>query len=312
MPAAANRIAPSGEARSAVNSRPMRTSPMLLACSATPMHWAIRLSVRDNMPAAPSMRWPCSPRAKPSRRLPKRQSSPSREPTKPLVSRDNPASVLRNHRSLLMRLFIAAALASLLSVPAGAATLHEYGGLALSAAGDRLASLESDAVADSTKRAHSRIVVRSVANGRVLATIDPCADCDYSNLTFAPDGRLAFIERSKGKKDGTQLMLAGAGAPVKVATIHGIAQEPRFSPDGRRIALLVTIGARKEAGATQAGIRQVGEIGETNDEQRIAVVPTSGGTITPVSPADGYVYEYDWTPDGTGLVVTSALGNGDN
>jgi dipeptidyl aminopeptidase/acylaminoacyl peptidase len=211
-----------------------------------------------------------------------------------------------------MRLFIAAALGSLISMPAGAATLHEYGGLALSAAGDRVASLESDAVADSTKRAHSRIVVRSVANGRVLATIDPCADCDYSNLTFAPDGRLAFIERSNGKKGSTQLMLAGAGAPAKVATIAGIAQEPRFSPDGRRIALLVTIGARKEAGATQAGIRQVGEIGQTNDEQRIAIVPTSGGTITPVSPADRYIYEYDWTPDGAGFVVTSALGNGDN
>ena len=31
-----------------------------------------------------------------------------------------------------------------------------------------------------------------------------------------------------------------------------------------------------------------------------------------VSPADRYVYEYDWTPDGSGFVVTSALGNGDN
>src|SRR5438270_5119803 len=312
MPAGESRIARSGAARSAVSARPTRTSTTRPICSVRPTHSPIRLSVRDNMPAAPWMHWRCSPPARPSRRSPKRQSSPSREPTKPLVSRNNPASVLQHHRSLLMRLFTAAALAFLLSVPAGAATMHEYGGLALSAAGDRVASLESDAVADSTKRTHSRIVVRSVANGRVLATIDPCADCDYSNLTFAPDGRLAFIERSKGKKDGTQLMLAGAGAPVKVATIHGIAQEPRFSPDGRRIALLVTIGARKEAGATQAGIRQVGEIGETNDEQRIAVVPTSGGTITPVSPADGYVYEYDWTPDGTGLVVTSALGNGDN
>ena len=208
-----------------------------------------------------------------------------------------------------MRLSLATAICAFLSVPAGAATLHEYGGLVLSPAGDRIASVESDAVADSTKRAHGRIVVRSVADGRVLATIDPCPDCDYSNLAFAPDGRLAFIERAKGS---TQLMLAGAGAPVKVATIDGIGKGPRFSPDGRRIALLVTIGARKEAGATQAGIRQVGEIGETNDEQRIAIVPASGGTITPVSPADRYIYEYDWTPDGSGFVVTSALGNGDN
>ena len=208
-----------------------------------------------------------------------------------------------------MRLSLASAFCALLSMPAGAASLHEYGGLVMSPAGDRVASLESDVVADSTTRAHTKIVIRSVANGHVLATVDPCADCGYSDLSFSPDGRLAFIQRAKGS---TQLMIAGAGAPVKVATIDGIAQDPRFSPDGRRIAVLETIGARKEAGATQAGIRQVGEIGETNDEQRIAIVPTSGGALTPVSPADRYIYEYDWTPDGSGFVVTSALGNGDN
>ncbi len=100
-------------------------------------------------------------------------------------------------------------------------------------------------------------------------------------------------------------MLAGAGAPVKVATHRGHRPGPALLADGRRIALLVTVGARKEAGATQAGVRQVGEIGEQNDEQRIAVVPASGGTLAPVSPADRYVYEYDWTPDGSGFVATS-------
>ena len=60
-----------------------------------------------------------------------------------------------------------------------------------------------------------------------------------------------------------------------IATIAGIAQTPRFSPDGTRIALLVTIGAAKETGANQAGVRQVGEIGEKNDEQRIAVFDVS-------------------------------------
>jgi dipeptidyl aminopeptidase/acylaminoacyl peptidase len=208
-----------------------------------------------------------------------------------------------------MRAFTAAAAGIALSVPATAATLHEYGALALSPAGDRIAALESDATADSATRPHEPIVIRSVPTGRILSTIDPCRTCDYSGLTFGPDGRLAFIERDNGT---TRLMLAGAGAPVTVTTINGIAQAPRFSPDGRRIALLVTIGARKESGATQAGVRQVGEIGEQNDEQRIAVVPTSGGALQPLSPADRYVYEYDWLPDGSGFVATSALGNGDN
>jgi dipeptidyl aminopeptidase/acylaminoacyl peptidase len=208
-----------------------------------------------------------------------------------------------------MRAFIAAVIGIVLSVPATAATLHEYASLALSPAGDRIAALESDATADSSTRPHERIVIRSASTGRILSTIDPCRTCDYSALTFGPDGRLAFLERDKAT---TRLILAGAGAPAVVTTIDGIAQAPRFSPDGRRIALLVTIGARKEAGATQAGVRQVGEIGEQNDEQRIAIVPVTGGTLTPLSPADRYVYEYDWTPDGRGFVATSALGNGDN
>jgi len=207
-----------------------------------------------------------------------------------------------------MRLSIAA-VAAALSVPASAATLHQYGGLALSPGGDRVAAIESDAVADSTTRAHGRIVIRSAATGAVLSTIDPCAACDYSNLVFAPDGRLAFLSENGGT---TQLMLAGAGAPVTLTKIDGIAQDPRFSPDGRRIALLVTVGARKKAGATQAGVRQVGEIGEQNDEQRIAIVPASGGPLSLVTPADRYVYEYDWTPDSSGFVGTSALGNGDD
>ena len=162
-----------------------------------------------------------------------------------------------------------------MSAPAGAATLHEYGSLALSPAGDRIAAIESDCDRQFVSTTpHGRIVIRSAATGKILSTMDPCPSCSYSGLTFAPDGRLAFLTRDKG---ATRLMLGGAGVPTTIATIDGIAQDPRFSPDGRRIALLVTIGARKEAGATQAGVREVGEIGEKNDEQRIAIVPVSGG-----------------------------------
>src|SRR5690348_5717938 len=137
-----------------------------------------------------------------------------------------------------MRPFSVAAVLAAFSVSASAATLHEYSSLALSPVGDRVAAIESDAVADSTTRAHGHIVVRSATTGQPIATIDPCADCTYSGLTFGPDGRLAFIASSKGS---ARLMLAGAGVPVTLATIDGIAEEPRFSPDGRRIALLVTI-----------------------------------------------------------------------
>lgn len=208
-----------------------------------------------------------------------------------------------------MRFRVALLLAAFVSMPAGAASLHEYASLTISPAGDRIADVESDAVPDATSRPHGRVVIRSATTGKLLSTLDPCAACEYSGIAFGPDGGLVFLAKDKGI---TRLMATGRTAPVTLATIEGIAHEPRFSPDGRRIALLVTIGARKEAGATQAGVRQVGEIGEQNDEQQIAIVPAVGGLLKPVSPADRYVYEYAWTPDGNGFVATSALGNGDN
>ena len=199
-----------------------------------------------------------------------------------------------------------------MSAPAFAAPLHLYDGLAMAPLGVRLASIESNATAREPKDPHGQIIVRSATSGAVLARIDPCAACRYSGLAFTSGGRVAFLARQGSV---TQLMLARPGAtaaPTVLATIKGVAQDPRWSADGTQLSLLVTVGARKEAGATQAGVRQVGEIGEQNDEQRIAVVSARGGPLRFVSPADRYVYEYAWLPDGRGFVVTSARGNGDN
>ena len=197
-----------------------------------------------------------------------------------------------------------------LATPAAAA-VHGYTGLVLSQRGDEVASVEPGASA-----AHGAIVFRSAADGRVLRTIDPCPKCDYAGLSYGPDGSLAFVSRDRAAGVVT-LRIANGAAVRTIATIGGLASNPHFSPDGRRIALLVTLGAAKETGATQAGVRQIGEIGEKSDQQRLAVFPVTGAPVAaadvrPVSPADRYIYEYDWTPDGRGFVVTSALGNGDN
>ena len=214
-----------------------------------------------------------------------------------------------------MRLALAATLLAATATPAIAAPLHSYTGLALSAAGDRIASVEAvENESESAKPAHGRIVVRSVRDGKILTTIDPCAQCAYSGLTFGPGGALAYLQRDRASGTVT-LALADGKTTRTVATVKGIAQTPRFSPDGKKIALLVTINAAKESGATQPGVRLVGEIGEKNDEQRIAVFSLTSPAVTdvqPVSPANRYIYEYSWTPDGSGFVATTAVGNGDN
>ena len=212
-----------------------------------------------------------------------------------------------------MRLALAAALLAATSVPAFSAPLHSYSGLALSAAGDRVASVEEEE-GTAAKPAHGRIVVRSAKDGKVLATIDPCAQCSYSGLTFGPGGTLAYLQRDRAS-GVVALALADGKTTRTIASVKGIAQTPRFSPDGKKIALLVTLNAAKESGATQPGVRQVGEIGEKSDEQRLAVFNLAGTPVTdvkPVSPADRYIYEYSWTPDSAGFVATTALGNGDD
>ena len=205
-----------------------------------------------------------------------------------------------------MRLTLAAALLLSPAAPAAAQTIRQYGGLAITPAGDRIAAIESSA-------GHGVVTVRSVVDGRVLRTIDPCRTCGYSGLTFAPNGDLVFLVRDSAAAT-VRLTYADAKATRTIATIAGIAQTPRVSPDGKRIALLVTLGAAKDSGATQAGVRMIGEIGEKSDEQRLAVfdVARAATTVTPLSPAGRYIYEYDWTPDGRGFVATTALGNGDN
>jgi dipeptidyl aminopeptidase/acylaminoacyl peptidase len=197
-------------------------------------------------------------------------------------------------------------------VAAAATGMHEYRALAISAAGERIAAIEAVDPGGLPKRPHGVINVRDAASGRVLASYDPCAACSYDFPSWSPNGSaLAFIG-SDAKAGTATLYVAAAGQVSVVTTVKGVASTARWSPDGTHLALLATVGAKKLTGATEAGAALVGEIAAEEDEQRIAIVALSGGAIKLVSPADTFVYEYDWTPDGRGFVVTSAKGNGDN
>jgi dipeptidyl aminopeptidase/acylaminoacyl peptidase len=215
----------------------------------------------------------------------------------------------RNIR-VAIRTVSALALLMAAAAPLAAQPLHRFEDLVIAPDGDRVATVESGQEPDALAATHGAVVVRQMQSGRIVTRIDPCKTCEYGNLAYGPDGQLAFVARDR--KAGTAtLMVQGARGARRLATVTGLAADPRWSPDGRSIALLVTIGAQKETGAVQAGTRQVGEIGETNDDKRIAIVPVAGGTLRTVSPSGRFIYEYDWTPDGRGFVATTAKGNGD-
>ena len=211
-------------------------------------------------------------------------------------------------------LALALAAAQTPAPPAAAPMRRVYSGLTMAPAGDRVAVIEADQADNAPVEPHKRVVVRSASGGAVLATYDPCPACDYQDPAFSPDGhRLAFIGHDR-KAATTTVYLVTNGALAVRTVIQGVAARPAFSPDGKTLAVLAVIGAHKDVGATQAAAPQVGEIGESFDEQRIAVIPAegAGASLRAVSPADTFVYEYDWTPDGRGFVATAAKGDGDN
>lgn len=203
--------------------------------------------------------------------------------------------------------------AATLQAAAPASTVHGYGALTLAPGGKQLAAIETAEAVGTVSDNRAAIVIRS-AKGAVTNRFDPCQTCRYGGPAWSADGqKLAFI--GSDMKAGSATLFVVEGDKVRAATtVDGVASTPRWSPDGQSIAMLATVGARKQTGATQAGVRQVGEIGVagTIDEQRIAVVPAAGGDLAFASPDDTFVYEYDWTPDSKGFVGTAAKGDGDN
>jgi dipeptidyl aminopeptidase/acylaminoacyl peptidase len=204
--------------------------------------------------------------------------------------------------------------------PAGAAGPTEvrlYHEVALAPAGDRLATIETDELAASEADPHEAIVIRNRRSGEVEARLDPCAVCYYSGPAWSPDGATLAVIASDRRARSAALILIRDGKAGVALNFDGLLAQPRWAPDGRTLAVLATERPRKQTGATQAGAALVGEIGRETDEQRVALlIPPpqgkSGMNLRFLSPADTFVYEYDWTPDGRGFAVSAAKGDGDN
>ena len=163
---------------------------------------------------------------------------------------------------------------------------------------------------------HDAVYVKRVDGGKtVRLTAGMTAGYyDEEDPQFSADGKsIAFLSdaRSNGQQ---QLFVAPAsGAPVRrIGRLDGNVQDLSWSPDGRTIALLYIAAAHRKTGALQPGARDVGVIGSLVDEQRLTVVDVATGALRFVTPADSYVYEYGWSPDGRSIAATYAKGNGDN
>ncbi|MEO8503889.1 MAG: S9 family peptidase [Acidobacteriota bacterium] len=132
-------------------------------------------------------------------------------------------------------------------------------------------------------------------------------DGEDGGLAWSPDSkRLAYLSNAGGA--GVKLYLSSlGGGPARALTDgDGFLAAPRFSPDGKTIAVLHTAGQGRDVGPTKAQPKDVGVIGENLTPQRLALVDLEHGGLRDLSPANLHVYEYDWSPDGKRFAITAA------
>ena len=206
-------------------------------------------------------------------------------------------------------LILALALAAQPAIPT---QVHDYHDVTISPKGDRIAAIEFDEPLNSQAEPRGIIVVRNRTDGRIVEHYDPCTSCFYADPAWSPDGAALAFVASDRKLHTATLQVVRAGEAKAALSFGGLLAAPRWSPDGATLAVLATDRPKKETGATQAGAALVGEIGAAPDEQRVAVLLAAGGPLRFLSPADTFVYEYDWRPDGAGFVISEAKGDGDN
>ena len=135
------------------------------------------------------------------------------------------------------------------------------------------------------------------------------------DVTWSADSRrLAWLTDLPGEKPEAQLWTAAADgtSPEQLADLRGYAEAPRYSPNGAKLTVLYIEGIPRIAGPLQPMTPLAGVVGEKIFEQRIAVVDLATRRLSQITPADVYVYKYDWTPDSKGWAAIAAHGSGDN
>jgi dipeptidyl aminopeptidase/acylaminoacyl peptidase len=148
---------------------------------------------------------------------------------------------------------------------------------------------------------------------RVTAGDGRTAQAEHGAAWSANGRRLAFLsDHDRRGKPQVYLADAAGGSPRKLTSLSEHLAGLHWSPDGKRLAVLFTADAAAAAGPTAPAAAAVGVIGDNAPAQRLGLIDVESGHLQPLSPPGLHVYEYDWSPDGTRLVVVAAPPPGDD
>jgi dipeptidyl aminopeptidase/acylaminoacyl peptidase len=205
---------------------------------------------------------------------------------------------------------------------------HQFGQAVISPDGKRVAWVEMLIGKDGASSGKTAVYVSELETKVAAKRLSVAAggevqhDYEEGSVAWSPDSkRIAFLSDAvkAGQRQLYVMSVSGSagkgaanGIARKLTSVKGYLAAPSWSPDGKTIAVLFTENATRASGPLVAETPETGEIKDAFYEQRLAVVDVAAGKLRQISPADTYIYEYDWSPDGLRFAVTAALGNGDN
>jgi dipeptidyl aminopeptidase/acylaminoacyl peptidase len=186
---------------------------------------------------------------------------------------------------------------------------------AISPDGRRVAWVEDVSAGEQTTAIYLRTIASPATDThRVTASNDGRGHRD-DGLAWAADGHtLAFLSDngSPGQQQVYVIDVDGNAPARRVTSVKGQLAQPHWSPDGKQIAVLFVAGSTQGTGALVAYKPDAGVVGDVVEEQRIAIVDLTTGDVREVSPANMFVYDYDWSPDGQAFAAEAVEGSGTN
>ncbi len=147
-----------------------------------------------------------------------------------------------------------------------------------------------------------------------LASGAPIRIGSGSEIAWSPDSqRIAFLSDREHKGQAQLYVISAKGGKAKRLTnLKGYLTDPRWSPDGSKIAILFAENAPTGGGPLNPEPPATGVIGGEIYNQRITIAGANSGSPKQISPAGLNVYEYDWSPDSRTFALSAAPGPGDN
>ena len=193
---------------------------------------------------------------------------------------------------------------------------NEMREVAISPDGQRVAWVETRHNAPGTPSSETGIYVADLSGASTspLRITAGGEGGSYLHIAWAHDSReLAFLSDAQSPKQYQVYIASAGGGPArKLTSLTGSLATPRWSPDGKTLAVLFIENAPRKPGPLEPMLPASGVIGGNFYHQRLTTIDAASGRVHQVSPADLNIYEYDWSADGKRFAMIAAHGEPDN